>query len=155
MIQLYYFEPDEFIRGDINWFPAMSPRLLVLLDTFRHLTGKCIISPHPKAIGRRTEIIDGYYDAHNFDKWDEVRGIDVFPYLPDESIYDEPHGWIDTAKGIGFTGIGLYPHWTYKGKQRPGLHLDVRHNREPGNPSKWGRIGQEYVSLDKAMEELA
>lgn len=149
----------------MNWFPAISPRLLVLLDTFRHLTGKCIISPHPRAIGRRTEIIEGYYDAHNFDKWEEVRGIDIFPtlYPHDLQIYKEQEllmdavvdEWIHVATMLGFTGIGVYPDWTYKGMKRPGLHLDVRHNKKPGSPATWGRIGRKYVSLETAMGRLA
>lgn len=162
--KLHYFDRSEFVR-DEDWFPLMSPRLLVLLDTFRHLTGKCIISPNKDAIGRR----DDTDSQHNVEKWGEVRAVDVFPTMEPRGLKEkwkiegEEDGyfldslaeeWVYQAKKIGFTGIGIYPNWTYKGEQRPGMHLDVR-DGTPGDPVTWGRIGNEYVSLDKAMEVLA
>jgi len=41
-----------------------------------------------------------------------------------------------------FVGLGIYPDWKHRG-----LHLDVR-----GRTARWGRIGDEYVSIDKALE---
>ena len=41
-------------------------------------------------------------------------------------------------------GFGVYPDWL-----RPGFHLDVR-----GQKARWGRIGQDYVSIDKAIEHF-
>jgi hypothetical protein len=35
---------------------------------------------------------------------------------------------IKIAEKCGFTGIGIYPHWHYNGKQLGGLHLDTRLN---------------------------
>lgn len=161
--KLHYFDRSEFIREE-DWFTKMSPRLLVLLDTFRHLTGMCIISPHKDAIGRR----DDTDSQHNIEKWGEVRAVDVFPAFKSElyiKITYQLHesdtsrltanDWVETAKYIGFTGIGYYPNWTYNSEQRPGLHLDVRESAKPGEPVTWGRIGEQYVSLDKAMENLA
>ncbi|MDR9419441.1 hypothetical protein [Gracilimonas sp.] len=162
--KLHYFDRSEFVR-DEDWFTKMSPRLLILLDTFRHLTGPCIISPNDDAIGRRTEPIDGYYDAHNYVKWGEVKGIDVFPTLEPKGLTDQfplegdddyyfmdavVEEWVYQAEKINFGAIGIYPDWTLNGKKRPGAHLDVRDGW-----TTWGRIGNDYVSLDKAMEVLA
>lgn len=33
---LQYFAKSEFVRGTTNWWPLMNPRLLVLLDVYRH-----------------------------------------------------------------------------------------------------------------------
>lgn len=147
-----YFNRAEFERNGENWFEKCSPRLLVLLDTFRHLTGECIISPHPLAIGRRA------YDKnpnsqHSVDTWREVRAIDLLPTLyPDSNILPDaiPDEWIQVAKEIGFTGIGLYPQWTHKGKQRCGLHLDVR----DAPLATWGYIDGKMVSIETALETL-
>ncbi len=32
---------------------------------------------------------------------------------------------------FGFTGVGIYPHWTYNGKQVGGLHLELTEGETP------------------------
>jgi hypothetical protein len=137
-MKLYYFDESEFYRNDRNWFQDCSPRLLVLLDTFRHTTGTCIISPHPLAIGRvdYEKNPDSY---HNYDVYGEVQAIDVFPSIPHWMEVEKAKDiWVREAKHIGFTGIGIYNKWTYNGEARPGMHLDVRGSSSPSNPVVWG-----------------
>lgn len=165
----HFFQPDEFVRGGVNWYSQCHPRLLVLLDVFRMLTGPCIISPHPKAIGRREGTDNGKsgFDAHNIDKHGKVMGIDVFPTLHPKAynlegtpvedlnvdvIADE---WIYTASSIGIGAVGLYPQWTYKGESRPGLHLDIRPDAVPGSPVMWGFVDGVFVDINEALESLS
>ncbi len=56
---------------------------------------------------------------------------------------------------IGFTGIGVYPHWD----PYPGIHGDVRVDRAPGTPAVWGMLnndrGKQYqVTLNEALREM-
>lgn len=149
---LEYFTKKEFDRNNENWLDKCSPRLLILTDTFRHRTGPCIISPHPLAIGRRS--YQRPESQHSFDTWKEVRGIDLFPTLfPDEDWPDDmiANEWVVVARELNFTGIGLYPGWTYKGKRRPGLHLDVR---ESGR-AEWGWVNNQFVSIEHAINSMA
>lgn len=148
---LYHFIPAEFRE----WYPVISTRLLVLLDVLRYRWGHAItISANPRALGRH----DGpSLSQHNIDRWGEVRAADVFP----KSLFkrDDAQRIILLAKEVGFTGIGLYPHWD----QGVGMHLDVRHDRKPGQPAVWGMLpatgaggepGQKEVSLTQAINEL-
>ena len=146
---LYFFHPGEFNRGG-EWFSAMSPRLLVLLDTLRLRWERPIrISRHPRAVGRH----DGDSESqHNYDIWDEVRAVDVIP--DGLKTKDDAYAFFMLAADVGFTGIGFYPDWS----PSPGFHLDVRHDRRPGFPATWGRVGTEGmitdVSLNDALEVM-
>lgn len=68
---------------------------------------------------------------------------------------DNPYKAIQAAKLSGFTGIGIYPHWTLNGKTAGGLHVDIRTTHHPADPATWGGIkfeGQQtYVSLNEAL----
>ena len=150
-IDLRYFTRQEFgpnpTRG-IDWWPCMDPRLLVLLDVFRHQCGAPVsISQHGQALGRR--LGRDVKSAHNYDRHGVVLAADTFPDMMDSP--DDALEIIDLAEYVGFTGIGIYPHWS-----RPGLHLDTRRDREPGSPAKWGAISvdgsQEYVSVSAALD---
>jgi hypothetical protein len=140
----HYFDEDEF-RG---WASMMDPVLLVRLDAFRGLRGKPVrISPVEKAIGRK----DDSDSQHNYNKWGMVRAVDV---LPDGILTAEDlRVAYQQARDVGFTGIGVYPHW----RPTPGLHLDVRRSNAPGHPAVWGGIRpdrdqpQEYVSVEAAL----
>lgn len=147
-IDLRYWSASEFIRGDTDWYRRMSPRLLVLLDSFRHRWDDvCEVSPHPRALGR----YDGdSYGQHNIDRYGEVRAIDFFPHGMEGAAL--AHKAVSIARSTGFTGIGAYPQWD----PRPGLHLDVRVDEEPGHPATWGGVdgenGQVWVGLQQALE---
>jgi len=145
-----FFEPYEFIRNGDSWWDKTSPRLLVMLDVFRFQWGRPVhISGHKKALGR--ELGDSF-SQHNVDRWGELRAADLQP----EGMItrDEAERALAIAESLGFTGFGLYPHWS----GGPGLHLDVRHDRDPGSPVTWGAVlgasGQMFVSLQDALEVM-
>lgn len=141
--RLRWFDPREF-RG---WGDSMDPELLRKLDRFRDELGWPVrISPAGGALGRTL----GWDDTsqHNVDRWGEVRAVDVMP-IPEDGrgmSRAEADFAIGVAKGVGFTGIGVYPGW----EPYPGLHLDTREDRGPGNPALWGGVpdpvkGQRYI----------
>lgn len=139
-----------------GWWERTSPRLLVVIDVFAARWGPAAyVSPHPRAVGRE----DGPEDEsqHNVDRWGEVRGIDLM--LEGLRRRSDAVRAVRIAEEVGFTGIGLYPHW----QPGAGIHGDVRTSAQPGNPATWGgvrRIGadgepyQVYVSLQRALEEF-
>ena len=140
-MKLHYFKTEEF-RGQKS---KIDPRLLILLDTFRHVWGQPVaISAHPNAIGR-----DNGDSYHNYVKHGEVYAIDVMPFGIEG--YEDALRAAAAARMVGFTGIGFYPHW----KPRPGLHLDTRPNRHPDNPALWGGIRvngrQVYTEMEDAL----
>jgi hypothetical protein len=148
--QVRFFEPWELERDGVQWWQQMSPRLLIMLDVFRFQWGRPVnISGHKRAVGRHMK--DGL-SQHNVDKWGEVRAIDVQP--AGMTTRDEAERALAIAESLGFTGFGLYPHWS----GGPGLHLDVRHDRDPGYPTTWGAVlgasGQMFVSLRDALEVM-
>lgn len=139
--KLKHFKASEF--G--GWWPLMNRDLLLKLDEFRERWGVPVqISPASGAIGRETK---GSASQHNVLRWGEVRAVDVMPVgMTTEAAKRRA---VEIARDVGFTGIGLYPDW----QPWPGLHLDVRADREPGDPAEWAGVktvrGQEYVALDR------
>lgn len=129
MTQLRHFRPQEF--GE--WWPRMSVRLLEVLDEFRAIWGAPVtISPVEGALGRHMG--PDAASQHNVDRWREVRAADVFP-----------HGMVTRADAerafrcavaAGATGFGSYPHW----QPQPGVHIDVRQDRQRGAPATWGFV---------------
>ncbi|HKJ74728.1 MAG TPA: hypothetical protein VKA19_11480 [Alphaproteobacteria bacterium] len=154
---LRFFRPEEF-RG---WFEDMSLRLLVLNDSLRFRWGAPIqISPHPAAIGRR---LNRATTQHNIELWGEVRAVDQFPR--GMTTRGAAERFLAIATSCGFTGIGIYPYWQRDrdADPEPGVHVDVRVDREPGDPATWGGIPytdqdgkrrQRYVSLSEALDRL-
>ncbi len=59
------------------------------------------------------------------------------------------------AAGIGFKGIGVYPHWKYMGHTYGGLHIDMRVGKEarwmgvsvPDPAGGAGATKQKYIKL--------
>lgn len=151
--RLHYFDRNEF-RG---WWENMSPRLLVMLDVLRHQWGRPIeISGADGALGRA---MGESLSQHNITKWGEVRAADVFPQ--GVATMDDAERFTAAAKLVGFTGIGVYPD------AMPSVmfHLDIRIDRQPGNPATWGGLRRmigspaedddwRYVSLDEALREV-
>lgn len=124
---LTHFKPYEF-RG---WWDHMDPKLLTLLDEFRDRLGfPVVISPAKGAIGRQRG--PTATTQHNIDRWGVVRAVDVLPQLGRR--YRSMA--LDLAKEVGFTGIGVYPDWSPSW----GMHLDVRRDREPGDPALWSGL---------------
>jgi hypothetical protein len=153
-VKLYYFQRDEFDRDGRNWMASMDKRLLVLLDVFRHMWGQPIaLSPHRRALGR-----PGWPNPNSDHYYSEPSGIiyaaDVLPAAMGTRTMAERA--IKLATDLGFTSLGLYPHWS----PRAGLHLGTRVTHRPGSPATWGSIRvdpnqpQQYVSLAEAMEHM-
>lgn len=148
--QLHHFTPAEFVREE-DWWPLMSPRLLVLLDVFRYRWGDTVrISPHRRALGRRLGMES--FSDHNVDQWGEVRGVDVLPR--NFRTRTDARTAVELATRLGFTSIGVYPHWL----PSPGLHLGVRADRNMGAPATWGALNvdgkQTYTTLAEAIMEM-
>lgn len=152
-IELVYFQPSEFVRGGRAWWNDYDPRLLGLLEAWRHLYGKRIqISQHPSACGRRLGPLA--QSDHNVDVHGRVLGVDTMP----EGITTraEAERAIELARAVGFTGIGFYPLWA----PSAGVHVSTRRNRRPGDPATWGAIRlapnepQTYVSLEEALSRM-
>lgn len=147
----HFFEPWEFERGGVQWWHKMSPRLLIMLDVFRFQWGKPVhVSTDAGAVGR--SLGQQSMSQHNVDRWCEVRAVDIQP----DGINDREDLYraFVLACELGFTGVGVYPHW-----HRPGLHVDVRHDRQPGFPITWGQVmgaaGPLYVSAHDALETMS
>lgn len=70
----------------------------------------------------------------------------IFPTLDLDKLY---YLYLE-AERHGFTGIGIYPHWEYKGKIIGGLHVDSRSPKN-GRGARWICImqdgKQEYISF--------
>lgn len=147
-MRLEYFTKQEFDRDGVSWWPLMNPRVLIMLDVFRHMRGAPVeISPHRRALGRPHWPNQG--SDHAIDARGTVDAADVLPAGMTNRAAAERD--IDLAVRIGFTAIGYYPHW----QPTPGLHLGVRPGRRMGKPAMWGAINldgvQTYVSLDQAL----
>ena len=145
---LQHFIPLEFGK----WYEHMSPRQLVMLDVLRHRLGTSIeISAHPKALGRM--LGEESESAHNIDFWGEVKASDCFV----KGVYFRAQALnvVKLATEVGFTGIGVYPHWTNNaGKTQPGFHFDTRPNRSMGSPATWGFFAGKQVSLEVALNQI-
>lgn len=155
--ELEFFEPSEF--GP--YWPLMSEKLLIKLDEFRRRVGyRVSVSPAVGSIGRpvinlgeeTNEEVSDNATQHNYLKWGEVRAIDIMPRPPNGATPAERRRWFEIAKAVGFTGIGIYPHW----RPRAGLHVDVRVDHEEGRPATWAGVRgpdgkQTYTSIEKAF----
>ena len=163
MIELYYFDRDEFWRFDgpryVNWFDRMNQRLLFSIDLLRHRwsdykrqSTAIRISPAHGAIGRHAGQSETLSD-HDVDRWGEVRGIDVMPDGLDS--LDDVDAFRRLAIHAGITAIGFYPHW----QPAPGFHLGVRDGRWLGDPATWGAVNrdgdQTYMTFSAAREAFA
>lgn len=144
---MQYFNTSEFRE----WYDLMSPRLLTLLDVLRHQLGLVIeISGHHYALGRN---LGESESCHNVDKWGEVLAVDCF--VGKNTSYREAKRIVNTAKSIGFTGIGVYPYWANNdGNRQCGFHFDVRPTRNMGDPAMWGYFDGKFKSIDDALAEL-
>ncbi|MCD8568847.1 MAG: D-Ala-D-Ala carboxypeptidase family metallohydrolase [Geovibrio sp.] len=131
---LKYFTENE------KWGKAerMNPALLLLLDRLREKVGRpfvihCGYEEGGHASGSR------HYkgDAADF----HIEGM-KFPEAVD-SLLKALHGTeILGQVSAAYVGLGIYPDWN-----TPGFHLDIR-----GYSARWGRIGGEYVSFEKAYK---
>lgn len=141
---LRYFTASEF-RGQLD---LIDPRLLEVLDEFRHLWGKAVrISNSSGALGRTSGV--GF---HNHVKHGAIMAVDVIPEgMKTTRDFKQAR---DLAVKAGATGVGIYPKWN----QGPGLHMDIG-QRAHGGVGQWsayptGPNGrQEYYGIDKALND--
>jgi hypothetical protein len=140
VVGLKHFKMSEF-RGE--WV-FLASGLLVKLDAFADALGKPVmVSPAKGSMIRWFGQAEAgvKYDQHWFGT-----AIDVM--LPDGPDLQTAFG---VAERIGFTGIGVYPDW----HPYPGMHLDIRHDREPLNPATWAGIlengKQVYVQVQRGF----
>jgi len=112
--KLKHFKP---LGGADNWgdVNAISEILLLALDDFRgyvncpvHVTSGVETGGHSKK---------SYHYREN-----GACAVDVI--LPEYKF--NAYDLIIDASRFGFTGIGYYPDWQFKGKRGNGLHLDMR-----------------------------
>ncbi|WP_299592703.1 hypothetical protein [uncultured Microbulbifer sp.] len=141
---LQYFKPSEFGI----WYPLMAADLLTRLDLFRERWGApVIISPAQGGIGRHGG--EGDTSQHNIDRWGEVRAIDIFPTVGGNYITttDQLKRAAHIAREVGFTGVGVYTD------TKPGhmVHVDVRPDRNSGDPATWSRVAGNYYALGAAF----
>lgn len=144
---LKHFAPGEFGL----WWPLMNADLLIKLDAFRDAWGGPVkISAANGGIGRH-QGREGN-SQHNVDKWGEVRAVDAFPMVqvrPGEYRYMDSEAdrarAFNTAKKVGFTGIGLYTD------TKPGnmLHVDTRDSG--GRVALWSRVAGNYKSIYEVL----
>ena len=141
-MKLKYFDRDEFYRNDIDWFPKMNQELLYKLDVLRSIWGAPIhISKNPLAIGRFKDECRPRSD-HNYDRWGEVRAVDVFPGYKGSGIH-----FYKLAKDCLFHGIGYYPDWEMA-DLKGGFHLGIRYGKDHGT---WGYVDGNMVSIEEAL----
>ena len=142
--ELRNFSPKEFGI----WWALMNPDLLTRLDDFRDRLGFPVsISTAPGAIGRHT----GNPSSQHHVTRGKIAAVDVMPHWPLGGTKGELRQAYNLAVELGFTGVGLYPDWS----PRPGLHLDVRDDRQAGNPATWSGIKvagvQQYGAIEAAF----
>lgn len=142
------FKREEFRRQAhkdgpyIDWYELIAIEVLTNLQILRDYWGQPIyISKAPGAVGRQ----DNTKSYHNFDKWGEVRALDVQVDLWNAVAALE---FRRLALQAGFTGVGFYPMW----EPRPGFHLD---NRPRKKARDWGALKkngkQVYVEFNDAV----
>lgn len=139
-LNLRYFTPKEFIRNGTGWYGMINTELLCRLDCLRGVWGDPIhLSKHTRAIGR-DEPVGAGYQAHNYRKWKEVRGVDCFPQYRSKT----PRQFYDLAMKCGLS-VGAYPNWS-QGKLSYGFHLDVGRSSQ----ATWGWTG-EFVDIESVL----
>jgi hypothetical protein len=149
-----YFNDSEFERRGVDWAMFLSEELRVKIDLLRMNTCRIDISPNEDAVGR--ELPDNDDSKHNINYWESVLALDIFPRydLDGDPLIPFIDDFIDIAKMVGFTGIGVYTDVLYKGKPHIMFHVDVRPTKVIGHPATWGRVNQKYVSIDAAIEHI-
>jgi hypothetical protein len=148
MIYAQHFDAEEFRE----WSDDMSARLITMLDVLRFKLGSPIaVSASEYALGR--ELGGGKMSEHNVDEWGEVLAVDCFI----SGVYNraQVEAVVYEAKGIGFTGIGVYSDThNNEGKEQVMFHLGVRPTEMMGSPATWGRVDHDYTSLMAAIQSI-
>ena len=141
-----HFKPNSLFD---NWGDpyAIDDDHLLRLDDFRHWLGLAVIvTAGVKSSGHSSKSY--HYRENGACATDII--IPAYDKTPFDLILD--------ATRFGFTGIGYYAHWKYKGVITGGLHLDSRPMRVDNDGtinyahSRWLGVEvdgvQQYVSMD-------
>jgi hypothetical protein len=143
-MRLHFFKPVEFR----SWWGKVSPELLFRMDCLRGVLGRVVsISKASGSIGR----LEGD-SQHNLNLCGEVRALDFF-VAGLTSVSDVQHV-VNAMLLCGFTGVGVYTDTRNNDGERAVMfHGDVRPDRGVNNPSTWGRVNGEYVTLERAIRD--
>ena len=156
-INLKHFIPREFTRAGFQFYKNMAHEFLFAIDELSCSTGYGIrISRHKKAIGRISK--DGGASQHDItdDEWynhnkDVVLVVaDTQPFNRETGLqltHHEAEIFYVTAVKLGFTGIGVYPHWN----PMAGFHLDMRIQPKGKKLSTWGAL-KEVVKYEDGFK---
>lgn len=129
----YFTEKEKW--GDAG---KMNPALLLLLDRLRHKIGKPFVIHCGYEISGHSPSSRHYSgDAVDF----HIEGLS-FPEAIDallKALHDTD--FLGEVSAV-YVGLGIYPDWN-----SAGFHIDLR-----GYSARWGRIGSEYVSFEKAYK---
>lgn len=152
--KLRYFKKDSKVDqwGDTS---AISDTHLLRLDDFRHWLGVPVYVLH--GVKTRGHSPSSFHYRKTDKNGKEIGACATDIIIPD---YDKtPFDLVLDATRFGFTGIGYYPHWSFRGKRTGGLHVDSRplkwdndgtlnysHSRWLGVLNQEGK--QEYIALD-------
>lgn len=105
-----YFKPDS--KAD-KWGDAskISPMALQKLDDLRHQLGTAVF------------VTSGYRSDNPSSQHFYGHAFDII--VPGKELMEVYQAAVD----VGFTGIGVYPHWKMHGVEYGGLHVDLRSGR--------------------------
>ena len=133
MMKLKHFHPEE--PGWKGNFHKVNGLLLLLLDALREEIGHPFVVHCAYETGGHSPNSQHYLgNAVDF----HIEGLS-FPEAIERM--EEALERLQVADRVGF---GIYPDWN-----NPGFHLDVRN---VGRKVRWGRIGEQYVSYQEALE---
>lgn len=107
------YEAKHFKKGEFFNYDKMNVELLKKLDLLKEKLNTTVIvtssnNPAQEHSDKSQHYLNNAVDVV-FPKWTGKLG-----------------DMLDAIDQCGFTGIGVYPHWSYNGKKIGGFHLDVR-----------------------------
>ncbi len=127
---------EHFTRSEFgSHIPELSASLIYALDSYREFLGsRVVISP-------------ATWGSHSSRSWHKaIQGRNKYVLAIDVFVEELSTAWI-LALGCGlFTGVGVYPNWTYRERGlKGGLHLDLRST----TPVFWWNLDGEYHYFGK------
>ena len=137
----------NFSAGEFGiWYPLVDNDLLTKLDRLRDEWGSSIsVSPVQGGVGRA----DDTESQHNvINTGGLVKAIDIFPSVNGEPLLDgaDVIRFVELAKSVGFTGIGVYQDTIFKNTKWVMVHLDTR---DSDRVATWSRIDGQYFAIEE------
>ena len=121
--EIKYFKPQN-PWGDVS---KVNPDLIYLIDEFRAYVGKPFI------------LHNAYEKSGHNDDSQHYLGLALDGHFVDLHWMDQ---FLLAMKFGKFNGVGVYPDWN-----NPGLHLDIRQNKNDTN-STWVRYKGKYYPVN-------